>query len=147
MYTSIGVAKPVIEIRAERRLAVCSIGLSLLLVGVLSSATSAAVSPDKGALAFIRVAELPTQAQDTLRLIRKGGSFPFAHKDGSVFGNVERILPKQPRGYYKEYTVLTPGIKSRGARRIVCGGSVTGAVNSICYYTSDHYASFKRVQE
>ncbi len=98
-------------------------------------------------MAFIRVAELPTQAQHTLRLIRRGGPFPFAHKDGSVFGNVERILPKQPRGYYKEYTVVTLGSKSRGARRIVCGGNVSDAVSSICYYTSDHYASFKRIQE
>ena len=76
-------------------------------------------------------------------MIRSGG--PFAHaKDGSVFGNRERALPRQARGYYREYTVKTPGARDRGARRIVCGGRETRTPNA-CYYTADHYASFKRI--
>ncbi len=75
-----------------------------------------------------------------MRLIRSGG--PFRHdRDGIVFNNRERILPKAPRGYYREYTVRTPGLKSRGARRIVCGGEARSP--QACYYTEDHYASFR----
>lgn len=95
----------------------------------------------------IRLADLPSQGRDTLQRIRKGGPFEHAKKDGSVFGNFERVLPKQPRGFYKEYTVATPYAKNRGARRIVCGGNVLDAATSPCYYTDDHYASFKRIQE
>ena len=76
-------------------------------------------------------------------LIYQGG--PFRHdKDGVVFGNRERILPAHPRGHYREYTVRTPGERSRGARRIVCGGSKPVAPEA-CYYTDDHYASFRKI--
>lgn len=102
---------------------------------------------DPKSMGLMRAAELPSQGRDILQLIRNGGPFKHAGKDGSVFGNFERILPKQPRGYYKEYTVPTPGAKNRGARRIVCGGDVRNAARSTCYYTQDHYASFKRIQE
>ncbi len=88
----------------------------------------------------IAVRELPKQGQDTLALIDAGG--PFAsNRDGIVFGNRERILPAEKRGYYREYTVRTPGVKNRGARRIVCGGNQR--VASQCYYSDDHYQSFK----
>ena len=87
------------------------------------------------------VTELPQEGQTTYQLIRKGGPFPF-EKDGVVFGNRERILPRQDRGYYREYTVRTPGSRDRGARRIVCGGKVPVQPDA-CYYTADHYASFR----
>jgi ribonuclease T1 len=95
---------------------------------------------------LILAADLPKQGRETLALIRKGGPFPYS-KDGSIFGNRERILPKQPRGYYKEFTVKTPGSRDRGARRIVCGGEPTNPAKSECFYTDDHYASFKRIKE
>jgi ribonuclease T1 len=64
---------------------------------------------------------LPPEARHTHRLILKGGPFPY-DKDGTVFGNRERLLPRKARGYYREYTVKTPGARNRGAKRIVCGG-------------------------
>lgn len=93
----------------------------------------------------VALAELPREAQDTLRLIARNG--PFPHKrDGIVFGNYEKRLPLRPRGHYREYTVATPGVKHRGARRIVCGG-VRPSPAATCYYTPDHYRSFKRIRE
>ena len=86
---------------------------------------------------------LPTEAQRPASLIRSGGPFPHA-KDGTVFGNRERMLPRRERGYYREYTVATPGSRDRGARRIVCGGEPP-TQPEICYYTGDHYASFRRI--
>jgi ribonuclease T1 len=86
---------------------------------------------------------LPAEAQQTLRLIRSGGPFPYS-KDGTVFGNRERLLPRRERGYYREYTVRTPGTRNRGARRIVCGGSPPTKPET-CYYTQDHYVSFQRI--
>ena len=94
-------------------------------------------------LATVRLTDLPAQAQSTERLIRTGGPFPHA-KDGAVFGNRESVLPKRPRGEYREYTVRTPGARDRGARRIVCGGKQATAPDA-CYYTDDHYASFRRI--
>ena len=92
--------------------------------------------------ATIRVTELPKQGEQMLALIHQGG--PFAsEKDGSVFGNRERLLPPFKRGYYREYTVATPGVSHRGARRIVCGGPPK--IPDICYYTADHYASFRKI--
>jgi ribonuclease T1 len=96
-----------------------------------------------GELATVSLAELPIEARKTEQLIRSGGPFPYA-KDGSVFGNRERLLPREKRGYYREYTVRTPGARDRGARRIVCGGEQP-AVPAACYYTADHYASFRRI--
>jgi len=94
-------------------------------------------------LGTVALARLPEQAQQTERLIRSGGPFPYS-KDGTVFGNRERQLPREKRGYYREYTVKTPGSRDRGARRIVCGGDKPTAPEA-CYYTADHYASFKRI--
>ncbi|MBI3375523.1 MAG: ribonuclease [Betaproteobacteria bacterium] len=93
----------------------------------------------------VRVAELPPEARATLRLIRSGG--PFSHaKDGAVFGNRETLLPKRPRGYYREYTVKTPGSRDRGARRIVAGEGRDGEGRHY-YYSEDHYRSFRLVIE
>jgi len=91
----------------------------------------------------VTLASLPGEARDTHRLILAGGPFPY-WKDGTVFGNRERLLPLHPRGHYREYTVKTPGSRDRGARRIVCGGREPSAP-SACYYTADHYSSFKRI--
>ena len=92
----------------------------------------------------VALAELPVQARKTYALIREGGPFPF-DKDGSAFGNRERQLPKAKRGYYREYTVKTPGSRDRGARRIVCGGPAL--TPDACFYTNDHYTSFREIQE
>jgi ribonuclease T1 len=94
------------------------------------------------ALATMTVAELPPQGQTTFRLIYQGGPFPH-EKDGAVFGNREQILPPARRGYYREYTVKTPYARNRGARRIVCGGPAT--TPATCFYTGDHYASFREI--
>ena len=91
----------------------------------------------------VALVALPPQAQQTQRLIQSGGPFPYA-KDGSVFGNRERHLPQVRRGYYREYTVQTPGARDRGARRIICGG-YRPTTPDACYYTSDHYTSFQRI--
>lgn len=91
----------------------------------------------------VSLATLPPEAQQTERLIRAGGPFPYS-KDGIVFGNRERLLPSHPRGFYREYTVRTPGSRDRGARRIVCGGTQVREPEA-CFYTEDHYASFRRI--
>lgn len=102
-------------------------------------------SPAADSLPSVQLAALPPEAQATERLIRAGGPFPYA-KDGSVFGNRERLLPRKPRGFYREYTVKTPGARNRGARRIVCGGEQPKTPEA-CYYTDDHYASFRRIAQ
>ncbi len=91
----------------------------------------------------VQLAELPPQARATYRLILSGGPF-VNRKDGSVFGNFERALPAQPRGFYREYTVATPFVRDRGARRIVCGGEPPSRPTA-CYYTADHYATFRQI--
>lgn len=88
----------------------------------------------------ISVDDLPPEGRATLQLIKDGGPFPYS-KDGTVFSNYEGLLPEKPSGYYHEYTVITPGSSDRGARRIVAGE------NGEYYYTSDHYRSFKLIQE
>lgn len=88
----------------------------------------------------IAVQDLPPEARETLALIKAGGPFPFA-RDGVVFNNREGLLPKRGRGYYREYTVRTPGARDRGARRIVAGEG------GEFYYTHDHYRSFRRIIE
>ncbi len=85
---------------------------------------------------------LPPEAIETLALIRRGGPFPY-RKDGTVFHNREKHLPQQPRGFYREYTVPTPGADTRGARRIVAGGRPP----DVFYYTADHYRSFRRIPD
>ncbi len=95
----------------------------------------------------VALSELPPQARETLALIQRGGPFPY-RRDGTVFRNFERLLPVQQRGYYREYTVRTPGVHHRGARRIVAGEGPRGDVRTSgeYYYTDDHYNSFRRVE-
>ncbi len=119
----------------------------LLTLGASMPAPARDNSPSDSGLQSIEKSKLPDQAQDILKRIRAGGPFEHAKKDGSVFGNFEKRLPRQPRGYYREYTVPTPGAKNRGARRIVCGGENQTSPKSTCYYTDDHYNSFKRILE
>lgn len=88
----------------------------------------------------VSLSSLPKEAADTLRLIKQGGPFPYS-KDDTVFSNYEGLLPARSKGYYHEYTVITPGSPDRGARRIVAGAP------GEYYYTGDHYASFRRILE
>lgn len=107
---------------------------------LLALATGFALARVPADLGTVPLSALPREAKATLNLIRAGGPFPY-EKDGTTFGNRERLLPPRPRGYYREYTVPTPGIHNRGARRIV-----TGKVGEY-YWTADHYRSFQRIAE
>lgn len=100
--------------------------------------STGAQDPQSG-LRVVAVGELPREARTTVRLIDAGGPFPYP-KDGVTFGNNERLLPAHPRGWYREYTVRTPGAQDRGARRIV-----TGDRDRLVFYTADHYGSFVQV--
>ena len=106
------------------------------------AAKEAQEAPSSAHSAPIALAQLPRQGRITYALIHQGGPFPY-DKDGTVFGNRERLLPAHKRGYYREYTVATPGARNRGARRIVCGGKPV--TPSVCYYTDDHYNSFRTI--
>lgn len=119
----------------------------LMLAAAISGTTQvhSRETPAIGGQTTISLSELPAQGRQTYQLILSGGPFPF-EKDGVVFGNRERILPHEPRGFYREYTVQTPGSRDRGARRIVCGGRQIRAPEA-CYYSQDHYASFRRIVE
>lgn len=117
---------------------------ALLLSGLAGGAQAKGEPTAAPALAEISLSELPAQAQETHRLVLSGGPFPYS-QDGVVFGNRERLLPRKARGFYHEYTVKTPGARNRGARRLICGGTPPTAPE-VCYYTDDHYASFKRVR-
>ncbi|MFC6984123.1 ribonuclease domain-containing protein [Streptomyces cirratus] len=118
-----------------------------LLAGPAASAAPASVTPASVApvtsvsasVGRICYSALPSQAHDTLDLIDEGGPFPYS-QDGVVFQNREGLLPSHSTGYYHEYTVITPGSPTRGARRII-----TGQQTAEDYYTADHYASFRRV--
>ena len=122
---------------------------SLLTSGLMALALAAAPQAQAKGPAVdvtqssIALTDLPKQGRETYALILTGG--PFAYdKDGTVFGNRERLLPAQKRSFYREYTVKTPYARNRGAKRIVCGGSQPVKPEA-CYYTEDHYASFKRI--
>ncbi len=122
-----------------RYLAVITLAALTLVVAV-----GAEARPDQSAaLRTVAAAELPNEARATLAAIRDNGPFPYS-RDGVRFGNREGMLPPRPRSYYHEYTVRTPGSRSRGARRIVCGGP-SGTIAE-CYYSDDHYQSFKRIR-
>ena len=122
--------------RLARALAAAAVAL-LAFAGPAGAQRGPSPEPAAGEVA---VSQLPPEAVATLKLIRKGGPYPYA-KDNSVFGNREGHLPKQRHGYYREYTVRTPGQRNRGARRIVKGAS------GELFYTDDHYNSFKRIRE
>ena len=115
----------------------------LIVLGVSSQEVNAKQAVAGDGLASIKVAELPQQGQQTYERIHQGGPFPY-DKDGTVFGNRERLLPAATRGFYREYTVKTPGSRDRGAKRIVCGGQPKKPES--CFYTADHYSSFRRIQ-
>lgn len=128
-------------------------GVVLVLLAVFAAAPVQARRPafepsSQDSPKTISSVELPPEGRETYRLIRLGGPFPY-EKDGVVFGNRERLLPSRARGYYHEYTVAAPrrGSRSggRGAQRIVCGG--VPRTPDRCYYTDDHYASFKEIRE
>lgn len=126
--------------RAARKLA-----LALSVLGVLLTPIGASAEESLPQVGSVARAELPREAQATVALIRAGGPFPYS-KDGAVFANRERLLPPEARGYYREYTVETPGARDRGARRIVCGGRKP-TLPDACFYTGDHYASFARIAQ
>lgn len=120
--------------------------LSLAALGCNARDTAPAAAPAAAARPLaadeIAVAQLPKEGREVLALIHKGGPFSY-DRDGITFGNFEKRLPKQARGYYREYTVPTPGARNRGARRIISGGEPPG----VFYYTDDHYQSFRRIVE
>ena len=116
----------------------------LVLAAAFFFAPSAIARATPEALPEIAAAELPKEGREVLAQISQGGPFRY-DRDGVVFGNYEKLLPAQHRGYYHEYTVHTPGSKNRGARRIICGGPVK--TPDACFYTSDHYRSFLRIRE
>ena len=119
------------------RLAVRAFCTALLLSIALAAAGWAR---ERTVPAEIAVSQLPAEARRTLAAIKQGGPFLYRN-DGRVFGNRERLLPRREQGYYREYTVPTPGAKDRGARRIVAGRAAE------YYYTEDHYRSFRRIRE
>lgn len=105
-----------------------------------TSAPRTSAPADSSGLPTVDLADLPPEAAETVALIDAGGPFPYPGKDGSTFGNFERLLPARARGYYAEYTVPTPGAETRGARRIIAGGG------GELYWTEDHYESFERIR-
>lgn len=132
----------------RRTLAILAVGIAVAVVATLAalvvSHDSAARDARGPASNEILLRELPREVRETLELIRAGGPFPY-RKDGTTFQNRERLLPLQPRGYYTEYTVRTPGSRDRGARRVVAGGDPR--TSGEYWYTEDHYRSFRRIRE
>lgn len=113
-------------------------------VAALAAAPATLARPASGALPEVALADLPREAAVVMAAIRSGGPFRY-ERDGVPFGNREKLLPPQPRGYYHEYTVPMPGVNNRGPRRIVCGGPKKAP--DACWYTGDHYQSFRRIRE
>ncbi|MEO8740752.1 MAG: ribonuclease [Casimicrobiaceae bacterium] len=107
------------------------------------AATPVVAKSSSAALPDVSASALPAEVRKTMTLISRGGPFPYS-RDGIVFGNREKLLPNHKRGYYHEYTVPTPGERTRGARRVICGGDLGSLAE--CYYSDDHYQSFRRVQ-
>ena len=118
-----------------------TLALRLLLMLALVAGLVACAPPAGSDSRLPSHAGLPPEALETLALIQRGGPFPY-RKDGTTFQNRERLLPTKPRGYYREYTVPTPGSRDRGARRIVAGGNPP----EVFYYTADHYSSFRQIE-
>ena len=130
-------------------LARASAAALLALAAFTGSVTATlALSTTPAMAADIALADLPKEGKTTHALILKGGPYPYP-KDGVTFGNFENNLPKQKRGYYKEFTVPTPGAKNRGARRIVCGAEAREWNKNnpaACWYTGDHYQTFQKIK-
>ena len=129
------------SVGAAARVTALALALSGAVAGHVHAKGPRAI--DAAAVATVSQSALPAEAHATQTAIRTGGPFGTA-KDGVVFGNRERLLAAHPRGYYREYTVPTPGVRHRGARRIVCGGARPTAPDA-CFYSDDHYASFRRI--
>ena len=127
--------------RVPARRTTGSIALVVCLVAGIAFTACARTTPES--LSEVALAELPKEAREVYALVGAGGPFPF-DRDGVVFGNREQLLPAKPRGFYHEYTVRTPGVKSRGGRRLVCGGKKT--TPDACYYSADHYRSFRKIR-
>jgi guanyl-specific ribonuclease Sa len=136
----------------RRRYALLALGALILFAGIWAllptqssdqrttpSSGQATTTSDGGPTC--RLAALPAEAADTVRLIHSNGPFPFPRNDGVVFDNRERHLPTQAKGYYREYTVITPGAHNRSTRRIITGGAPTTNPRQY-FYTDDHYDSF-----
>jgi ribonuclease T1 len=111
-----------------------------LLIFQLAGTPAYARGPQGTKPQEVTLADLPKEGQETVVTIKQGGPFPYK-RDGTVFGNFERRLPEKGRGYYREYTVPTPGLRNRGARRIIVGRG------GEYYYTADHYQTFQRIRE
>ena len=116
--------------------------LALLIAAVLALAGCGSKSSPSAAkpagMSTIAEASLPAEARDVIKRIDDGGTFQY-RQDGVTFQNRERLLPAEPSGYYREYTIATPGEADRGARRLILGRQ------GELYYTPDHYRSFLRV--
>lgn len=122
---------------------VVSLSFLLTVFGLTMGTAQSRSLMSSEASTSIFVTELPKQGQQVYALILQGGPFEY-DKDGVVFGNREQQLPKNKRGYYREYTVKTSGVRHRGAKRIVCGGLQVQSPDA-CYYTEDHYSSFRKI--
>ena len=117
-------------------LAAAALGLAI----ACAAHAQRAPAPEAAPVEQVSLAQLPGAARETIALIHRGGTFPYA-LDGAFFSNREGILPRAKRGYYREYTVKTPGVRNRGARRIIAGGG------GELYYSDDHYNHFRRIRE
>jgi len=117
--------------------------VAIIACTLVASAPVAARTTSDG-LSTVVLSSLPKEARSLYVLIHAGGPFAY-ERDGVVFGNREHLLPAKPRGYYHEYTVTTPNAANRGARRIVCGGAARAP--EACYYSDDHYKTFRRIRE
>ena len=116
--------------------------LAWMLLGATGFARENNTFAGESGIAAMSRAELPTEARKTLNLIHHNGPFPY-DRDGIEFRNFEKRLPRAQRGYYREYSVQTPGERNRGTRRIITGGDPV----EVYYYTDDHYRSFRRIQD
>jgi len=114
--------------------------IRLLITAWLVIGSAFAFSPSEPSLREIALNDLPHEARQTLQIIKRGGPFPYV-RDGATFGNFEKRLPIRPRGYYHEYTVPSPWRRDRGPRRIIRGDA------GECFYTADHYRTFRRITE
>ncbi|HVO88787.1 MAG TPA: ribonuclease domain-containing protein [Casimicrobiaceae bacterium] len=121
-------------------------GLVAIIAALITlvASTTVAARASQSDLPVIAASDLPREAREVLERVHSGGPFAY-ERDGVVFGNREQVLPPRRRGYYHEYTVPTPGERTRGARRIVCGGPAR--LPDACFYSNDHYRTFARIRE